>query len=106
MRTGAVRAIPDATAFMDPVPVAPPECFQGPGLEVDELVRAETDRLLTVGSPAGADDVRARFTRELRHHRPDGTGPAVDDDALACLKAAVVEQSLPRGQARDWQART
>src|SRR5258705_7444293 len=27
------------------------------------------------------------------------------EDALPRLKAAVLEQSLPRGEARDWQAR-
>jgi hypothetical protein len=36
----------------------------------------------------------------LRHHRPDGAGRAVHEDALPGLKAAVLEQSLPRGKAR------
>src|SRR5207247_9092161 len=40
-----------------------------------------------------------------RHHRPDCAGRAVRDHALPCPKAAVLEQSLPRGEARDWQAR-
>ena len=44
-------------------------------------------------------------TCELCHHRPDCTGRAVREDALPRLKATVVEQSLPRGQARDRQAR-
>ena len=45
------------------------------------------------------------LTCELRHHRPDCAGRAVREDALPRLKTAVLEQSLPRGEARDWQAR-
>src|SRR5436190_6741825 len=73
--------------------------------EVDELVRAEVERLLTIGSASGADDVGAGLSFELRHHRPDGAGRAVREDALPRLKTAVLEQSLPRGEARDWEAR-
>src|SRR5262245_57954086 len=47
----------------------------------------------------------ADLTCELRHHRPDCAGRAVREDALPRLKAAVLEKSLPRGEARDWQAR-
>src|SRR5262245_9424107 len=74
------------------------DVFQGVVLEVDELVRAEVERLLTVGRPPGADDVGAGLTCELRHHRPDCAGRAVREDALPRLKAAVLEQSLPRSQ--------
>src|SRR3546814_1035211 len=42
---------------------------------------------------------------ELRHHRSDCASRAVCDDALSCPQAAVLEQSLPRSQARDRQAR-
>jgi hypothetical protein len=52
----------------------------------------------TVGGASGADDVGAGLACELRHHRPDCAGRAVREDALARLKAAVLEQSLPRGQ--------
>src|SRR5262245_15816691 len=45
------------------------DVFQG--VVVDELLRAEVERLLTVGSASGADDVAAGLTCELRHHRPD-----------------------------------
>src|SRR6185369_16121839 len=38
-------------------------------LEVDELVRAEVERLLAVGVAAGADDPGAGLPRKLRHHR-------------------------------------
>src|SRR3546814_1742867 len=37
--------------------------------------------------------------------RTDCAGRAVHKDAPPRLKAAVLEQSLPRGEARDWQAR-
>src|SRR4029077_7976601 len=75
-------------------------------VEVNELLRAEVERLLTVGRASGADDVGAGLARELRHHRTDCAGRAVREDALPRLKAAVHEQSLPRGEAGDWQART
>src|SRR5215472_12876272 len=81
------------------------DVFQGVVLEVDELLRAEVERLLTVGSASGADDIRASLARELRHHRPNCACRAVREDALPRLKVAVLEQSLPRGEARDWQAR-
>src|SRR5262249_1321843 len=68
-------------------------------------LRAEVEPLPTVGSASGADDVSAELTCELRPHRPDCAGRAVREDALPRLKVAVLEQSLPRGEARDWQAR-
>src|SRR3954452_11637852 len=74
-------------------------------VEGDELLRAEVERLTAVGGPPGADNVGAGLPCELRHHRPDCAGRAVREDGLPRLKVAVVEQSLPRGQARDWQAR-
>ena len=83
----------------------PPTSSSASLLEVDELVRAEVERLLPVGGAPGADDVGAELARELGHHRPDRAGRAVREDALPRLKAAVLEQSLPRGQARDRQAR-
>src|SRR5262245_11946634 len=81
------------------------DVFQRVVVEVDELLRAEVERLLTVGSASGADDIRASLACELRHHRPNCAGRAVREDALPRLKVAVLEQSLPRGEARDWQAR-
>jgi hypothetical protein len=44
--------------------------------QVDELLCAEVERRLTVGSASGTDDVGARLTCELRHHRPDCAGRA------------------------------
>src|SRR5262249_50872727 len=79
--------------------------FQHVVLEVDELLRAEVERLLTVGRASGTDDIRAGLARELRHHRPDGACRAMREDALPRLKVAVLEQSLPRGEPRDRQAR-
>ena len=76
------------------------DIFEDVVLEVDELLRAEVEHCLTVGGAAGADDVGAGLSCELRHHRPDGAGRAVHEDALPRLKAAVLEQSLPRSQAR------
>src|SRR5262249_57828768 len=80
------------------------DVFQRVVVEVDELLRAEVERLLTVGHASGADDIRASLARELRHHRPDCACRAVREDALPRLKVAVLEQSLPRGEARDRQA--
>src|SRR5204862_2227267 len=81
------------------------DVFQGAVVEVDELLRAEVERLLAVGGAAGAEDVGAGLTCELRHHRPDCAGRAVREDAPPRLQVAGVEQSVPRGQAREWQAR-
>ena len=81
------------------------DVFQSVVVEVDELLRAEVERLLTVGRASGTDDIRASLARELRHHRPNCACRAVREDALPRLKVAVLEQPLPRGEARDWQAR-
>src|SRR5499427_1867806 len=82
----------------------PADVFERVILKVDELLRAEVERLLTVGGASGADDVGAGLTCELSHDRPDRAGRAVRDYAPPRLKAAVLEKSLPRGEARDWQA--
>src|SRR5690242_21228570 len=44
------------------------DVFQRVVVEVDELLRAEVERLLTVGSASSTDDVAAGLTCELRHH--------------------------------------
>src|SRR6185312_2463520 len=59
------------------------DVFQGIVLEIDELLRAEVERLLTVGGASGADDVGASLTCELRDHRADGAGRAMRDDTLS-----------------------
>src|SRR5256885_7508589 len=81
------------------------DVFEDVVVQVDELLRAEVEHLLTVGGASGADDIRASLARELRHHRPNCACRAVREDALPRLKTAVLEQSLPRGEARDRQAR-
>src|SRR5262249_61156233 len=62
--------------------IAPADIFQGVVLEVDELLRAEVERLLTAGSAPGADDVGAGLTCELGCHRTDDAGRTVHQDAL------------------------
>src|SRR2546429_3777324 len=81
------------------------DVFQRAAVEVDKLLGAEVERLLTVGGASRADHVGAGQSCELRHHRPDCASRAVRDHALPRPKATVLEQSLPRGEARDWQAR-
>src|SRR5262249_6113131 len=74
--------------------------FRGVAIEVDELRCAEVESRLTSGSAPGADDVGAGLTCELARHRTDYAGRTVHEDALPRVKAAVLEQPLPRGQAR------
>src|SRR4029450_5124435 len=57
------------------------DVFEDVVLEVDELRRAEVEHRLTGGTAAGADDVGAGLSCELRHHRPDGAGTALHEDA-------------------------
>src|SRR6516162_2546237 len=86
--------------------IDPADIFQGVVIEVDELLCAEVESRLTAGSAPGADDVRAGLTCELGRHRTDYAGRAVHEDALPRTKAAVLEQPLPRGQARHHEGRT
>src|SRR4029077_2606046 len=74
--------------------------------EVDELLCAEVESCLTVGSAPRTDDVRAGLTCELRRHRTDYAGRTVHEDAVPGTKAAVLEQPLPRGQPRHHEGRT
>src|SRR5262245_43568913 len=85
--------------------ICPAGIFQGVVLEVDELLRAEVERCLTTGSAPGADDVGAGLTCELGCHRTDYAGRTVHQDGLPRPKAAVLEQALPRGQARHHEGR-
>src|SRR5215831_18113409 len=57
------------------------DVFEGFVVEVHELLRAELERLLTVGGTPGADDVGAGLSCELCHHRSDCAGRAVREDA-------------------------
>src|SRR5207253_8052937 len=87
--------LPDVAADEIEHQVDAADVFEDVVLEVDELLRAEVERLLAVGRASGADDVGARQSRELRHHRPNCAGRAVREDALPLLKPAVLEESLP-----------
>src|SRR5262252_5272850 len=80
--------------------IDPADIFQGVVIEVDELLCAEVESRLTAGSAPGADDVCAGLTCELARHRTDYAGRTVHEDALPRVKAAVLEQPLPCGQAR------
>src|SRR6266480_8081655 len=60
------------------------DVFQGVVIEVDEVLCAKVESRLTAASAPGADNVRA--------------GRTVHEDALPRVKAAVLEQPLPRGQ--------
>src|SRR2546430_5570801 len=81
------------------------DVFQGVGIEVDELLCAEVESRLTGGSAPGADDVRAGLTCELARHRTDYAGRTVHEDSLPRVKAAVLEQPLPCGQAWHHEGR-
>jgi hypothetical protein len=72
------------------------DIFQSVVFEVHKLLRAEVERRLTAGSAPCTDDVRPGLTCELGCHRTDDAGRTVHKDALPRLKAAVLEQPLPR----------
>jgi len=82
------------------------DVFQRVVIEIDELLCAEVESRLTAGSAPGADDVRASLACELRRHRTDNAGRTVHENTLPRAKAAVLEQALPRGQARHHEGRT
>ena len=75
------------------------DVFQGVVVEVDELVRAEVECGRPAAGTSGADDVSAGLTGELHRHRAGRTGRAVHQDALPRQEVAVIEQTLPGGQA-------
>src|SRR5947199_62402 len=101
----ARRPLPDIAADDIENQIDFADIFQGVVIEVDELLCAEVESRLTAGSAPGADDVRAGLTCELARHRTDYAGRTVHEDALPHVKAAVLEQPLPRGQARHHEGR-
>ncbi len=101
----ARRPLPDVAADDIENQIDFADVFQGVVIEVDELLCAEVESRLTAASAPGADDVRAGLTCELARHRTDYAGRTVHEDALPLLKAAVLEQPLPRGQARHHEGR-
>src|SRR5204863_6042748 len=90
----ACRPLPDVAADDIEHQIDSADVFEDAVLEVDELLRAEIEHRLTVGTASRADDVGAGLSCELRHHRPDGARRAVYEDALPRPKPAVLEQSL------------
>ncbi len=95
----ACGPLPDVSADDVEHQIASADVFQGVDLEVDELLRAEVECDLTIGSGFGADAVGTGLSGELRHHRSDSAGRTVHEDALPRLKPAVLEQPLPCSQA-------
>src|SRR5262249_49911870 len=81
----ACGPLPDVAADDIEHQIDSADVFEDVVLEVDELLRAEVEHRLTVGTASGADDVGAGLSCELRHHRPDGAGRAVHEDALPRL---------------------
>src|ERR1700730_15332412 len=102
---GRASVGPVMVTSVPPARIMPADRCQGVAIEVDELLRAEVESRLTAGSAPGADDVRAGLTCELGRHRTDYAGRTVHKDALPRTKAAVLEQPLPRGQARHHKGR-
>src|SRR5438270_12086730 len=101
----ACRPLPDVAADDIENQIDFADVFQGVVIEVDELLCAEVESRLTAASAPGADDVRAGLTCELARHRTDYAGRTVHEDALPRVKAAVLEQPLPGGQARHYEGR-
>ena len=68
------------------------------GVQVEEGLRAEAERDITVVGSAGADHAGAHLSRELDGDRANAARDAVNQDGLAGREVGVVEQSLPCGQ--------
>src|SRR5262245_12169910 len=101
----ACGPLPDVAADEIKNEIDSADVFENVVLEVDKFLRAEVEHLLTVSSASGANDVGADLSCKLHHHRSDCAGCAVRENALPRLKTTVLEQSMPRSQARDRQAR-
>src|SRR5205814_8915330 len=99
------RALRDVVADDIENQIAPADIFQVLVIEVHKLLCAEVGSRLTSGSAPGADDVRAGRTCELGRHRTDYAGRTMHEHSLPRKKAAVLEQALPRGQARHHEGR-
>src|SRR6185503_7520658 len=69
-------ALPDVAADDIEYQIDSADIFEDVVLEIDELLRAEVERLPAVANATRADDVGAELTCELRHHRTDGAGRA------------------------------
>src|SRR5436190_9351625 len=101
----ACRPLRDVAAEDIENQIDPADIFQGVVIEVDELLCAEVESRLTAASAPSADDVRAGLTCQLARHRTDHAGCTVHEDTLPRVKAAVLEQPLPRGETRHHEGR-
>src|ERR1051326_4413276 len=76
----ARRPLPDVAADDIENQIDPADIFEGVVLEVDELLRAEVERLLTAGGAPGSDDIGAGGPRIGRtgdgHQRSSGANQA------------------------------
>src|SRR5436305_3119649 len=101
----ARRPLPDVAADDIENQIDFADVFQGVVIEVDELLCAEVESRLTAASAPGADDVRPGLPSRQARPRTHYAGRTVHEDALPRVKAAVLEQPLPRGQARHHEGR-
>src|SRR5215470_2432022 len=95
----ARRPLSDVAANDIENQIDPADIFQVVVIEVHKVLCAEVESRLTSSSAPGADDVRAGRTCELGRHRTDHAGRTMHEHALPRVKAAMLEQALPRGQA-------
>ena len=65
---------------------------------IDDLVSAEIEDRFSIRRRGGSDHSRAGRAGELHREPADATGGTVDQDALASVEPAVVEQPLPGGE--------
>jgi len=80
----ACGPLPDVAADDIEHQIDAADVFQRTAVEVDKLLRAEVERLLTVGGASSADHVGASQSCELRHpFDPTAPARAVRDDAFA-----------------------
>ena len=101
--TQACRPLPDAVADNIENQIDPADVFQDVVLEVDELLRAEVERLLTVGRASGADDVGAELdvpvvtlTRLRRLRRARGRSAPPEDGHARTVPATQSGPASPR----------
>jgi hypothetical protein len=79
------------------------DVLQMVGVQVEEGLRAEAERDITVVGSAGADHAGAHLSRELDGDRAGAAPGAVNEDGLAGREVGVVEQSLSCGQSGNGQ---
>ena len=73
-------------------------------LEVDDLVGAELTDEVEVAGGGGGDDVCSVQMSDLHGEEADSASTAMDEDAVAGMQMAAMEESLPRGERADGHA--